>query len=87
MPHSSNNLTFRFTKPGLFVQLGSLEDPLCFRNFRDFVFQVRPRLRYEAFKEYNSFKIKHEVAQSQKKHDMGLDNKDHGGAADEYRML
>ena len=27
-----------FTKPGLFKQLGSMDDPLSFRNFRDFVF-------------------------------------------------
>ena len=46
------------------MQIGALDDPLCFRNFRDFVFMVRPRLRYEAFKEYNAFKIKHEATQA-----------------------
>ena len=52
-----------FTKPNLFLQLGNIEDPLSFRNFRDCVFQVLPRRRYEAFKDYNAFKIKHEANQ------------------------
>ena len=72
------------------MQLGNLDDTLCFRNFRDFVFMIRPRLRYEAFKEYNAFKIKHEGTQSQKQsmsNILGNDNKDHGGAADEFRMI
>ena len=58
---SLTNFVVSFAKPNLFVQLGNLEDALSFRNFRDFVFQVRPRLRYEAFKEYNAFKLKHEA--------------------------
>ena len=62
--HLLSILPFRFSKPGLFLQIGALDDPLCFRNFRDFVFMVRPRLRYEAFKEYNAFKIKHEATQA-----------------------
>ena len=36
-------------------------DRLLYRNMRDLVFQVVPRLRYEAFKEYNTFRIKHEA--------------------------
>ena len=53
-----------FTKPGIFVQLGKSEDSLSFPNLRDFVFQVRPRLRYEAFKEYNAFRKKHEATRA-----------------------
>ena len=58
------------------MQHGNLEDPLCFRNFRDFVFQVRPRLRYEAFKEYNAFKLKHEANLAQQALNIGLDPKE-----------
>ena len=34
------------------------ESILCHRNFRDFVFQVFPPLRYDAMKEYSSFRKK-----------------------------
>ena len=49
---------------------------------------MRPRLRYEAFKEYNTFRIKHEATQAQKKASgLGADVKDHGGVAEELRMI
>ena len=59
---------------------------ICHRNFRDFVFQIMPRMRYEAFKEYSQFKVKYEKNQAL----LALRNgegKDHSHVADEVRMV
>lgn len=50
---------------------------------------MRPRLRYEAFKEYNAFRIKHEATQAQRRSSIVTQesSKDIGGTADEYRMI
>ena len=70
------NRRFRFTRPNLFVQQGAEDSQLCYRNFRDFVFQILPSLRYDAMKEYSTFKKVYE-----KKLAQGLIN-----ASDDMRL-
>ena len=48
---------------------------------RDFVFQVRPRLRYEAYKEFAAFKSKFEKSHSKDSKEATIT------AADDIRMM
>ena len=43
---------FRFTNPNCYIQ-HQPEETKCFsRNFRDFMFQIQPKLNYDARKDY-----------------------------------
>ena len=46
----------RFTKTACFIQVSFNKSQTYQRNMRDFVFQVMPRMNYDAFKEYSTFK-------------------------------
>jgi hypothetical protein len=48
--------TCRFTKTSVFIQVNFRKSHTYLRNMRDFVFQVVPRMQYDAFKEYQQFK-------------------------------
>ena len=39
----------------MFIQIGQENSLSCYRNMRDFVFQIWPKLTYDALKEYKSF--------------------------------
>ena len=54
--HITNYRYVRFTKTACFIQVNFKKSHTYLRNMREFVFQVVPKMNYDAFKEFSTFK-------------------------------